>query len=75
MKVNGQITPCTPGRTDKGCAGNAVCQWSYLIDRYQCCQADNGRATTLFLVLKKRKMSGLPIHIFLNFLSQNHERK
>jgi hypothetical protein len=42
VKTGGQLTPCTPGSAASACTGAAICQWSYLIDRYQCCEADNG---------------------------------
>lgn len=32
---------CTPGDGSE-CAGNAICQWSFAFDRFQCCEPDNG---------------------------------
>ncbi len=42
VKNGNSVIPCTPGDTTTPCPGSAICQWSYLIDRYQCCESDNG---------------------------------
>ena len=38
--VNGSTFLCIPGTAE--CPGSAICEWSFDIDRFQCCEADNG---------------------------------
>ncbi|KAL3098139.1 hypothetical protein niasHS_001975 [Heterodera schachtii] len=38
---NGSVQLCVPGALPE-CAGNAVCEWSFTIDRFQCCEPDSG---------------------------------
>ncbi|CAK5081898.1 unnamed protein product [Meloidogyne enterolobii] len=38
--LNGSTLLCLPGTAE--CPGNGICEWSFDIDRFQCCEADNG---------------------------------
>jgi len=39
--LNSSTLLCLPGTAE--CPGNGICEWSFDIDRFQCCEADNGR--------------------------------
>ncbi|KRX96506.1 Uncharacterized protein T4E_1500 [Trichinella pseudospiralis] len=41
FKLNNQLVKCIPGDPSHQCPGKSICHWSYLTDRFQCCQQDN----------------------------------
>ncbi|KAI1727693.1 lustrin, cysteine-rich repeated domain-containing protein [Ditylenchus destructor] len=40
--ADGSTRMCLPGTASEYCPGMAICQWSFAIDRYICCEPDNG---------------------------------
>lgn len=61
-----QSIQCRPGVASQSCPGSGVCQWNYLVDRYQCCEADNGTVPKSIdfdpkLFLKALMSSGCPV--------------